>query len=166
MSPVASEPDEVAPPLAPELHLETAVALAEDAGRGLPVRLGHGFALNAPRRRCHFARRATLDGAPHRGGYDPPRQRGGLLAGIGDFFAELKRRRVIRALVGWGLFSFALLQVYEPVMHGLHLPEWTLSFVVVVLGLGFPVTAALAWVFDLKVGGIERTRPAADEGDG
>jgi TolB-like protein/Tfp pilus assembly protein PilF len=73
---------------------------------------------------------------------------------------------VIRALLGWGIASFAVLQVYEPVMHGLHLPEWTLSFVVVILGLGFPATAALAWVFDLKVSGIERTRPAADEGDG
>jgi serine/threonine-protein kinase len=45
-------------------------------------------------------------------------------------------------------------------MHGLHLPEWTLSFVVVALGLGFPITAALAWAFDLKTTGIERTAPA------
>ena len=45
-------------------------------------------------------------------------------------------------------------------MHGLHLPEWTLSFVVVrPRPLGFPVTAALAWVFDLKASGIERTAP-------
>jgi len=56
------------------------------------------------------------------------------VAGLEQFFAELKRRRVIRAMVGWGLASFAVLQVYEPVMHGLHLPDWTLTFVVVVLG--------------------------------
>jgi serine/threonine-protein kinase len=78
-----------------------------------------------------------------------------------EFISELKRRRVIRALLGWGLAAFAVLQVFEPVMHGLHLPDWTLSFVVVVLGLGFPVTAALAWAFDLKASGIERTAPAA-----
>jgi len=77
-----------------------------------------------------------------------------------EFISELKRRRVIRALVVWGVASFAVLQVFEPVMHGLHLPDWTLSFVVVVLGLGFPVTAALAWAFDLKASGIERTAPA------
>jgi serine/threonine-protein kinase len=76
-----------------------------------------------------------------------------------ELIAELRRRRVIRALVVWGLLAFAVLQVYEPVMHGLHLPDWTLSFVVVVLGLGFPITAALAWVFDLKATGIERTAP-------
>jgi len=73
---------------------------------------------------------------------------------------------VIRALLVWGVVSFAVLQVFEPVMHGLHLPEWTLSFVVVVLGLGFPITAALAWVFDLKASGIERTPPVVQESGG
>jgi TolB-like protein len=86
----------------------------------------------------------------------------GSLAGFSDLVAELKRRRVFRALLGWGVAAFAALQVYEPVMHGLHLPEWTLSFVVVALGLGFPITAALAWVFDLKASGIERTPPAGN----
>jgi serine/threonine-protein kinase len=84
------------------------------------------------------------------------------LAGLSSFVAELKRRRVIRALLGWGIVSFAVLQVFEPVMHGLHLPEWTLGFVVVVLALGFPVTATLAWVFDLTTSGIERTRPVRE----
>ena len=76
---------------------------------------------------------------------------------IDRFIAELKRRRVLRALVVWGIAAFAVLQVYEPVMHGLHLPDWTLSFVVVVLALGFPVVAALAWTFDITPSGIERT---------
>ncbi len=60
-------------------------------------------------------------------------------------------------MVGWGILSFAILQVYEPVMHGLHLPEWTLTLVVVVLGLGFPATFVLAWIFDVGPGGVERT---------
>jgi len=61
------------------------------------------------------------------------------LAGFSDFVAELNRRRMVRALLGWGIDSFAILQVYEPVMHGLHLPEWALSFVVVA-GPGQPVS--------------------------
>src|SRR5205823_648035 len=76
---------------------------------------------------------------------------------LGFVAAELRRRRVIRAVVLWGVVAFAVLQIFESVMHGLHLPEWTLSFVVVLLGLGFPVTVALAWVFDLTARGVERT---------
>jgi serine/threonine-protein kinase len=105
-------------------------------------------------------------GAALPGHYDSNTPRGGSLARFNDFIAELKRRRVIRAMVVWGVVAFAVLQVFEPVMHGLHLPEWTLSFVVVVLGLGFPITAALAWLFDLKASGIERTPPGVEEGGG
>jgi TolB-like protein len=79
--------------------------------------------------------------------------------GFGGLVVELKRRRVFRAMIGWGIFSFAVLQVFEPVMHGLRLPEWTLSAVVVGLAAGFPATMVLAWVFDLGPEGIERTPP-------
>ena len=92
-----------------------------------------------------------------------PRDGGADLAGIGDFIAELKRRRVVRAVLGWGILSFAVLQIYEPVMHGLHLPEWTLTLVVVVLGVGFPATFVLAWIFDMGPGGVERTPSAPGE---
>ena len=79
---------------------------------------------------------------------------------LAAWFQELRRRRVIRALVGWGLLSFAVLQVVEPVQHALGLGEWFLKAVVAVLAVGFPVTAGLAWAFDLTRKGIERTAPA------
>ena len=75
--------------------------------------------------------------------------------------AELKRRRVFRALIGYGLAAFAVLQISEPVMHGLHWPESGLSYVVVALALGFPIVVGLAWIFDVNAGGIERTRFAS-----
>jgi serine/threonine-protein kinase len=85
--------------------------------------------------------------------------------GVGGLhvLAELKRRRVFRALVGWGIASFAVLQVVEPVLHAYHLPEWTLTVVVTILGAGFPVTVAFAWVFDLTAEGITRTAPAGGD---
>jgi len=54
-----------------------------------------------------------------------------------------------------------VLQIIEPVMHGLHWPEAVLSYVVVALGLGFPLVVALAWVFDVKAGRLERAAPAS-----
>ena len=75
--------------------------------------------------------------------------------------AELQRRRVFRALVGYGIAAFAVLQIIEPVMHGLHWPDDVLSYVVVALAMGFPVVVSLAWIFDVKAGRIERTAPAS-----
>ena len=72
-----------------------------------------------------------------------------------SWFEEMKRRRVFRALFGYGIVAFAVLQIIEPVMHGLNLPEWVLKATVVALGLGFPFTLVLAWAFDVKGGRIE-----------
>ena len=76
---------------------------------------------------------------------------------LSGWIHELQRRRVFRALGGYGIAAFAVLQVVEPIMHGLHLPDWVLTATVITLGLGFPVAVALAWVFDLTARGIERT---------
>lgn len=72
-------------------------------------------------------------------------------------FAELKRRRVFRAVIGYGVAAFAILQIIEPVMHGLHWPDSVLSYVVGALALGFPIVVTLAWIFDVNEGRIERS---------
>ena len=79
----------------------------------------------------------------------------------GTLVSELKRRRVIRALVGYGIAAFAVLQIIEPIMHGLHWSDEVLSYVVVALGAGFPIVVTLAWIFDIRGGAIERTGPAS-----
>jgi TolB-like protein/cytochrome c-type biogenesis protein CcmH/NrfG len=83
---------------------------------------------------------------------------------LSGWVQELQRRRVFRALGGYGIAAFAILQVVEPIMHGLHLGDWVLTAVVVALGLGFPVAVALAWVYDLTAHGIERTDDPAAPG--
>ena len=80
---------------------------------------------------------------------------------LNGWFAELKRRRVFRALVGYGIGAFAVLQIIEPIVHGLHWPEPVLSYVVAALAAGFPVVITLAWIFDVKAGRIERTASTA-----
>src|SRR5262249_35972933 len=79
-----------------------------------------------------------------------------------EWFSELKRRRVFRALVGYGIAAFAMLQIIEPIMHGAHWPEIVLSYVVAALAGGFPIVITLAWIFDVRQGRIERTAPVGD----
>ena len=85
-------------------------------------------------------------------------------ATLGDLLAELKRRRVFRVMVGYGIFAFAALQVSEPIMHGARLQEWVLTAVLVALALGFPVALTLAWLFDLTAKGVRRTHSTAGPG--
>jgi TolB-like protein/Flp pilus assembly protein TadD len=77
-----------------------------------------------------------------------------------DLRAEAKAR-VFRMLVGYGIVSFAVLQVIEPIMHALHLPDAALTYTIVALALGFPVVIVLAWAFDINQGRIERAGSAA-----
>ncbi len=62
--------------------------------------------------------------------------------------------------MGYGIAAFAVLQIIEPVVHGLHWSDDVLSYVVVALAAGFPLVIGLAWIFDVKAGRIERTSPA------
>ena len=49
--------------------------------------------------------------------------------------------------------------------HGLGLPEWVVTAVVIAVGLGLPVAVTLAWAFDLTLAGVTRT-PASLARDG
>jgi adenylate cyclase len=70
---------------------------------------------------------------------------------------ELKRRRVVRVAVVYGAAAFAVLQAADILVPALHLPPWTVTFVVVLLALGLPVALALAWVLELTPDGIRVT---------
>ena len=76
---------------------------------------------------------------------------------------EGKRRRILRAIAGYGIVAFALLQIVEPIMHGLHLPDRMLTFVVLALALAFPAVVAVSWSLD-TLG--RRLLPTAQSGAG
>ena len=55
------------------------------------------------------------------------------------------------AIVGW-----LLLEVASVIFPGLHLPDWTLTFLIVLVVAGFPLALILAWAFELTPEGIKR----------
>ncbi len=65
------------------------------------------------------------------------------------FFAELRRRKVIRVAIAYGAVAFAFVQVADAAFPALHLPPVAVTFVVVVAILGFPIAVLLSWVYDL-----------------
>jgi TolB-like protein len=79
-----------------------------------------------------------------------------------NLFFELKRRRVLRVAGVYAIAAWAVIQVSDTILPRLALPDWTVTLVIVLTILGFPVVAILAWVFDLTPAGLERT--PSDEG--
>jgi tetratricopeptide (TPR) repeat protein len=76
------------------------------------------------------------------------------------FWLELKRRKTDRVMVMYAAVAFTIIQIAEPLKSGLSLPDWTTTFVIIVLIVGFPVAAIFSWFFDITPGGIEKTKPA------
>lgn len=76
--------------------------------------------------------------------------------------AELRRRRVIRVALVYMVMAWVIIQVAAEVFPPLHLPEWTVTLVVVLSILGFPLALGLAWAYDLGPEGLARTAPTVE----
>jgi Tol biopolymer transport system component len=81
--------------------------------------------------------------------------------GYQTFFAELKRRKVVRVALVYAAVAFAVLQAADLVIEAVQVPEWTLAFVLVMAVLGFPIALVLAWAFEITPEGVQRTIPAS-----
>ncbi len=82
-----------------------------------------------------------------------------------SFFAELKRRRVVRIAIVYAVVAFTVWQVAEIAFPALGIPGWAMSVVVVLSIVGFPVALVLTWAFDITPEGIRRTSEDAPIAD-
>ena len=73
------------------------------------------------------------------------------------FFAELKRRNVFKVGVAYAIVAWLIMQVVETFFPALHIPEWTITFIAVLLIIGFPLAVFLAWAYELTPEGIKAT---------
>jgi len=72
-----------------------------------------------------------------------------------SLFKELKRRNVIRVAIAYAITAWLLIEISTTTFPMLRLPEWTATFVTVLLLIGFPVALILAWAFELSPEGIK-----------
>ncbi len=83
-----------------------------------------------------------------------------LISPIQAFLAELKRRHVFRVAAAYGATAFVVIEAADIVFPRLGLPEWTVTLVVALAVLGFPVALVLAWAYQLTPEGVKRAAPA------
>jgi TolB-like protein/Tfp pilus assembly protein PilF len=87
----------------------------------------------------------------------------GYVAGpmpMNSIFSELKRRRVYRVAIAYGICASALIQVGGTILPIFHAPEWSQQVFVALIVAGFPLALVLAWIFDITSEGIQRTPDA------
>ena len=79
---------------------------------------------------------------------------------LSSFFAELKRRNVLKVAVAYIIAGWALSQGIAQVFPVFDVPNWLIRSVVMLIIAGLPVACVLAWMFELTPEGIRRTAAA------
>ncbi len=72
-----------------------------------------------------------------------------------SFFSELKRRKVLQGGAAYAIVAWVLLQVAEVTFEPLHIPDWALTMLVVLVIMGLPIAMVLAWFLDLSLRGFK-----------
>ena len=86
---------------------------------------------------------------------------------IKRFLQQLKDRKVIRVGIAYIVVGWIMMQVGEVTFEALGLPLWTLTLLIAIVLLGFPIALVLAWAFEVTPEGIRKDsaglKPDADE---
>ncbi len=73
------------------------------------------------------------------------------------FFGELRRRRVIRVGLVYLVVAWLIVQVAQTTFPALLLPSWSVTLVVVLVVLGFPLALILSWAYQVRSEGEDHT---------
>jgi len=58
--------------------------------------------------------------------------------------------------------AFIIMEAAEIMLPRLGLPDWTVTFLIILLIVGFPITIILSWIFDITPEGVTKTEAAVD----
>ena len=80
-----------------------------------------------------------------------------------SFILELRRRKVFRGIGYYLIGAWTLLQVGEVIAEPAGMPDWTLTALLYLCVIAFPVAVWLAWRYQLTDEGLVRTVAATAE---
>ena len=75
-----------------------------------------------------------------------------------SFWGELKRRNIFKVGAAYAIVTWLLAQIASLAFPAFHMPQWTVTFVMSLLIIGFPLILLFAWAFEITPDGIKRTR--------
>jgi len=89
-----------------------------------------------------------------------------------SFFAELKRRNVVKVAAAYVIVGWLIMQAGEVMAPALRLPDWINSALAFFLILGFPLAMFFAWAYEMtpegiiKDNGVDQDQPGANASGG
>jgi adenylate cyclase len=86
----------------------------------------------------------------------------GKSSNFSQFWQELKRRKVVRVIIVYGASAFVIIELVDLIRDPLFLPDWTLTLVIVLLVIGFPIAIIFSWIFDITPEGLLKTGSVED----
>ncbi len=75
------------------------------------------------------------------------------------FWEELKRRKVIKVIAMYAATAFIIMEAGDIMLPRLGLPDWTITFIIILLLVGFPIAVIFSWIFDITPEGLKKTEP-------
>jgi adenylate cyclase len=69
---------------------------------------------------------------------------------LGALFANLRRRNVFKVAAAYAVVGWLLIQAATSMLPNLGLPSWTVTLVIVLVVVGFPVAIVLGWAYELQ----------------
>jgi adenylate cyclase len=76
---------------------------------------------------------------------------------VNSFFTELRRRKVYRVAVSYGVVAWFLIQFSAVTLPAWGLPILALRCVIVLVLIGFPFALLFGWVFEFTPTGLHHT---------
>ena len=78
---------------------------------------------------------------------------------IFQFWQELKRRKVFRVVAMYAATAFIIMEAADIMLPRLGLPDWSVTLLIILLMIGFPIAAIISWIYDITPEGILKTKP-------
>ena len=75
-----------------------------------------------------------------------------------SFFAELKRRNVIRVGIAYAVVAWLVMQFADVVLGNIAAPPWVFQVIMLVLAIGLPLALVFAWAFEMTPEGLKKEK--------
>ncbi|HQW04832.1 MAG: hypothetical protein IPH05_10020 [Flavobacteriales bacterium] len=82
---------------------------------------------------------------------------------MNGLWKELKRRHVVQVATVYAMTAWLVIQFAVAVFPYLEFPKWSVTAVIVLAFVGFPIALIISWIYDLGPKGLVVTVPVEDE---